>query len=183
MVFVGPHLPPAPPRLEELMHQFVSWLNDPASLALHPVRQFDDYGYRYAALAHYQLVYIHPFVDGNGRTARLLMNFLLMQVPGVIYMAWRVRATLPSSSATRTASSTTTHSRLPTRATRAPSCASSRTARRRRLMFTCGRRATPPEPSTRTPSLPYAPSRRSPVHPACLMISRTAGKCLTHRRM
>ncbi|XP_047741674.1 protein adenylyltransferase FICD [Hyalella azteca] len=77
-VFVGPHLPPAPPRLEELMHQFVSWLNDPASLALHPVR--------YAALAHYQLVYIHPFVDGNGRTARLLMNFLLMQAgyPAII---------------------------------------------------------------------------------------------------
>ncbi|KAF2359328.1 Fido domain [Trinorchestia longiramus] len=70
-VFVGPHLPPAPSRLDELMQRFIAWLNDPASLALHPVR--------YAALAHYQLVYIHPFVDGNGRTARLLMNFLLMQ--------------------------------------------------------------------------------------------------------
>jgi Fic family protein len=32
-----------------------------------------------AALAHYKLVYVHPFVDGNGRTARLLMNFILMQ--------------------------------------------------------------------------------------------------------
>lgn len=32
-----------------------------------------------AALTHFHLVHIHPFVDGNGRTARLLMNLLLMQ--------------------------------------------------------------------------------------------------------
>ncbi len=32
-----------------------------------------------AADAHLKLVYIHPFVDGNGRTARLLMNLLLLQ--------------------------------------------------------------------------------------------------------
>lgn len=32
-----------------------------------------------AADAHFKLVSIHPFVDGNGRTARLLMNLLLMQ--------------------------------------------------------------------------------------------------------
>jgi Fic family protein len=32
-----------------------------------------------AARAHLQLVYIHPFVDGNGRTARLLLNLLLLQ--------------------------------------------------------------------------------------------------------
>lgn len=32
-----------------------------------------------AALAHHKLVNIHPFVDGNGRTARLVMNLILMQ--------------------------------------------------------------------------------------------------------
>lgn len=32
-----------------------------------------------AAKAHKQLVFIHPFVDGNGRVARLLMNLMLLQ--------------------------------------------------------------------------------------------------------
>lgn len=39
--------------------------------ALHPVE--------FAAYAHRRLVDIHPFQDGNGRTARLLMNLLLIQ--------------------------------------------------------------------------------------------------------
>jgi Fic family protein len=29
-------------------------------------------------LAHFQLVWIHPFLDGNGRTSRMLMNLILM---------------------------------------------------------------------------------------------------------
>ncbi len=32
-----------------------------------------------AAVLHYKLVEIHPFVDGNGRTARLVMNLFLMK--------------------------------------------------------------------------------------------------------
>ncbi len=38
-------------------------------------------------MAHFELVSIHPFVDGNGRTARLVMNLLLMKngyVPAII---------------------------------------------------------------------------------------------------
>lgn len=51
-----------------LMVDFMQWLQDAQD---HPVLV--------AALAHYKLVMIHPFVDGNGRTARLLMNLLLLQ--------------------------------------------------------------------------------------------------------
>jgi Fic family protein len=34
-----------------------------------------------ASNAHFRLVAIHPFADGNGRTAWLLMNLLLLRFP------------------------------------------------------------------------------------------------------
>ena len=70
-VYVGRHIPPHPNDVEIYMEQFEEWLNSAETISLHPVE--------YAAIAHYKLVYIHPFVDGNGRTARLLMNFILMK--------------------------------------------------------------------------------------------------------
>jgi len=70
-VFVGDHIPPPPWTLASLLDKFVSWLNSGQAMKLHPVRL--------AALAHYKLVHIHPWVDGNGRTSRLLMNVVLMQ--------------------------------------------------------------------------------------------------------
>lgn len=57
--------------LSQLMGDFVIWLNSEAALSLHPVE--------YASIAHYRFVSIHPFRDGNGRTARLLMNLLLIR--------------------------------------------------------------------------------------------------------
>ncbi len=56
-------------KVPQLMGQFASWLK--STTDLHPAEL--------AAQAHYRLVSIHPFVDGNGRTARLLMNLLLMR--------------------------------------------------------------------------------------------------------
>lgn len=70
-VFVGHHIPPHPQDVERHMQELVQWLNSDEALNLHPVEL--------AALAHYKLVYVHPFVDGNGRTSRLLMNLVLMQ--------------------------------------------------------------------------------------------------------
>jgi len=60
---------PNPMKVPELMTEFMTWLT--GSNSDHPIK--------IAADAHYKLVRIHPFVDGNGRTARLLMNLLLIQ--------------------------------------------------------------------------------------------------------
>jgi len=63
------HLPPDSRKVPRLMQEFNRWFKSEAK-KLNPVE--------YAALAHFKLVDIHPFVDGNGRTARLLMNLILM---------------------------------------------------------------------------------------------------------
>lgn len=70
-VYVGDYVPPEAALVEDLIAEFVEWLNSEEALNLHVIE--------FAALAHYKLVFIHPFYDGNGRTARLLMNLLLMQ--------------------------------------------------------------------------------------------------------
>lgn len=70
-VYVGSFQPTPPELISSEMDEFIVWLNDENTQSLHPVEL--------AALAHYKFVIIHPFVDGNGRTSRLLMNMLLMQ--------------------------------------------------------------------------------------------------------
>lgn len=63
------HTPPDPLHVPEQMRDFTTkYLVYPQG---HPIEQ--------AALAHFHLVSIHPFVDGNGRTARLLMNLILIK--------------------------------------------------------------------------------------------------------
>lgn len=59
---------PNPMKVPDLMEQFNHWLTTTD----------EDIVYK-AINAHYRLVTIHPFKDGNGRTARLLMNLILMQ--------------------------------------------------------------------------------------------------------
>nr|MBC8504791.1 Fic family protein [Chloroflexota bacterium] len=64
------HTPPDAWEIPQLMMDWGDWLAQ-ESETRHPVIL--------AALAHHRLVSIHPFEDGNGRTARLVMNLLLMQ--------------------------------------------------------------------------------------------------------
>jgi cell filamentation protein, protein adenylyltransferase len=63
-------VPPDMSQVGARMYDFGRWLAGEDN-KLHPVE--------YAALAHFKLVDIHPFVDGNGRTARLLMNLILIR--------------------------------------------------------------------------------------------------------
>ncbi len=68
----GKYVPPKSlVDIQKLMAAFVEWINSEAVLAEGPlVRAF---------LAHYHLGVIHPFGDGNGRTARLLEAAILTQ--------------------------------------------------------------------------------------------------------
>lgn len=61
--------PPSPKEVPVAMRDFVRSI--PTLRQFHPVE--------YAAMLHLHLVNIHPFIDGNGRTARLLMNLALLQ--------------------------------------------------------------------------------------------------------
>lgn len=70
-VITGSKYPlPKPRELTSLMKKFYPRINK-YKKENHPVVA--------AALVHKEFVFIHPFIDGNGRTARLLMNLCLLQ--------------------------------------------------------------------------------------------------------
>jgi Fic family protein len=64
------HVPPEHFRLTEKMEKYFAYYNL-QNKSLHPVLL--------AADMHEKLVTIHPFIDGNGRTSRLVMNLVLLQ--------------------------------------------------------------------------------------------------------
>lgn len=64
------HIPPQAHLLQERMDDMFVWYGQNCNTT-HPVHL--------AAQMHERFVSIHPFIDGNGRTARLLMNLILMQ--------------------------------------------------------------------------------------------------------
>jgi len=61
------YFPPEAKDVHALMASFLRWIN----------QKQDTHAVIKAAIAHYQLVSIHPFMDGNGRTARALATFIL----------------------------------------------------------------------------------------------------------
>lgn len=62
--------PPSPGRVSRLLDDLVMYVNSNPDSLMAPVL---------ATIFHHQFVYIHPFFDGNGRTARLAMNLILMK--------------------------------------------------------------------------------------------------------
>lgn len=61
------YTPPSAVEVPIMMSEMVKWLN--AELEVHPVL--------ISGIAQFQLVQIHPFLDGNGRTSRLLSTLCL----------------------------------------------------------------------------------------------------------
>lgn len=61
------YTPPAPLEVPHLMRELVDWINQAEDLS--PVL--------IAGITQFQFVHIHPFIDGNGRTARLLSTLIL----------------------------------------------------------------------------------------------------------
>ena len=61
------YTPPAPLEVPHLMRKFTEWIN----------RAEDTSPIIVAGIAQFQFVHIHPFIDGNGRTARLLSTLIL----------------------------------------------------------------------------------------------------------
>ncbi len=74
----GVYTPPkCLPDIEKLMKEFIVWINS------EPLKGEDPY--IRAGLAHYHLGLIHPFGDGNGRTARII-EALLLKLKGIQYV-------------------------------------------------------------------------------------------------
>ena len=62
--------PPPPLEVPFLMREFLYWVNRDDRDSIHPVIK--------AGIAHHELVRIHPFIDGNGRVARVLATLILL---------------------------------------------------------------------------------------------------------
>jgi Fic family protein len=63
------HIAPPAARVPGLMESLLTWVRADADVPA-PIR---------AAVCHYEMEFIHPFEDGNGRAGRLLMNLFLMR--------------------------------------------------------------------------------------------------------
>lgn len=70
MIQGSTHMPPQPLMVAQEMEEYFIWY-EINKTKLHPIIL--------AAEMHERLVTIHPFIDGNGKTSRLIMNLILLQ--------------------------------------------------------------------------------------------------------
>lgn len=65
------HNPPSYTEIDELLHDLECFFNHSEKPFIHPIVK--------GIIIHFMLAYIHPFVDGNGRTARSLFYWYLLK--------------------------------------------------------------------------------------------------------
>jgi Fic family protein len=63
------YMPPKTEEVPQLVQEFIDWLNLDKTWGMNPVLL--------AGIVHYEIARIHPFIDGNGRTARLFATVIL----------------------------------------------------------------------------------------------------------
>ncbi|MBU1087120.1 MAG: Fic family protein [Candidatus Omnitrophica bacterium] len=63
------YMPPKTENVPDLVKEFIDWLNMDKTWKINPVLL--------AGIAHYEIARIHPFIDGNGRTARLIATLII----------------------------------------------------------------------------------------------------------
>lgn len=63
------YTPPPAAEIPFLMEDLVAWINSEETKDLHPIVK--------AGIIHYELARIHPFIDGNGRTARATATLIM----------------------------------------------------------------------------------------------------------
>lgn len=77
-------VPPPAAQVPRLMTEWLEWVNGHEGQRYEPVMR--------AAIAHHGFEAVHPFVDGNGRCGRLLLNLMLMRAgypPALLLRDWR----------------------------------------------------------------------------------------------
>lgn len=90
------HTPPPARDVPLYMMQWVRWLTSDDAFHYDAITR--------AAIAHHDFEALHPFIDGNGRVGRLLLNLMLMQdgyPPALILREWRTRYIMALQSAHR----------------------------------------------------------------------------------
>lgn len=65
------YTPPPAEKIPQAVRQLIEWINDGKGEFVHPIIK--------ASILHFYFVYLHPFFDGNGRTARVLFYFYLIK--------------------------------------------------------------------------------------------------------
>lgn len=85
-VCVGHHVPPAPDSLDAFLARFDEAYNPAKMHGLRPLIAL--------AAAHHRLMWIHPFLDGNGRVARLFTDAYFMRIQLSGYGLWNVSRAL-----------------------------------------------------------------------------------------